>query len=314
MPTDRTPEYHRTNASIIPSATPHEVISQRPKAIADESQAQLNRLIAERLYEYAQLLEEQGDDHFRPRAYRRAAATIEALPEPLDSIFVQKGHEGLVSLPAVGSGIAAAIEEILSSGRWQQLDRLRGELSPAALFQTLPGVGPELARRLSEDAQLETLEELEEAIHLHKLKLRGLGPRKLKMLSASLAQRLGSAQGRYRIDGEFPPLELILKIDRMYRERAAQGKLTLIAPRRFNADGEAWLPVMHANHDGWHFTALYSNSRLAHQLGKTRNWVVVYAHLDGKPETRCTVVTEMRGPRKGQRVVRGYPEDVKTQL
>jgi hypothetical protein len=265
-----------------------------------------NRQIAAKLEEFADLLEQQGDDYFRPRAYRRAAATVMALPEPVDAILAREGREGLVSLPTIGAGIAAAIVEMMATGRWAQLDRLRGELVPELLFRTLPGIGPELARRLGDDAQLETLEDLETALHLGDLHVRGLGPRRRSMLSASLAERLGRPARQIPLDmATLPDIGLLLEVDRMYRDRAAKGELKLVAPRRFNPDGLAWLPVMHARHGNWHFTALYSNTRLAHQLGRTHDWVVIYFHVDGQREARCTVVTETQGPRKGERVVRG---------
>ena len=49
---------------------------------------------------------------------------------------------------------------------------------------------------------------------------------------------------------------------------------------------------------------MYSNTARAHALGKTDDWVVVYAERDGHEE-RATVVTETRGPLAGRRVVRG---------
>jgi len=76
------------------------------------------------------------------------------------------------------------------------------------------------------------------------------------------------------------------------------------APRRFNPSGEAWLPILHEDRDGWAITVLYSNTQLAHELGKTTDWVVVYYDRDGE-EGRATVVTEIRGPRRERRVVRG---------
>jgi hypothetical protein len=107
-----------------------------------------NRWIAGKLEDFASLLEQQGDGPFRPRAYRKAAATVASLPEPIDTILARQGRDGLISLPTIGAGIAAAIAEMAASGRWQQLDRLRGELTPEALVRTLPGIGPQLARRL----------------------------------------------------------------------------------------------------------------------------------------------------------------------
>jgi putative hydrolase len=81
--------------------------------------------------------------------------------------------------------------------------------------------------------------------------------------------------------------------------------LPKIAPRRFNPSGEAWLPILHTERGEWHFTALFSNTARAHELGRNRDWVVIYFHEDSGPEGQRTVVTETRGPAAGQRVVRG---------
>jgi putative hydrolase len=98
---------------------------------------------------------------------------------------------------------------------------------------------------------------------------------------------------------------MLLDVDLEYRRRAADGDLPTIAPRRFNPSGEAWLPVLHATRDPWHFTALFSNTAQAHQLGRTRDWVVIYFYDDEHAEGQHTVVTETHGPLIGQRVVRG---------
>ena len=77
---------------------------------------------------------------------------------------------------------------------------------------------------------------------------------------------------------------------------------------RFNPTGEAWLPVLHSERDGWSLTALYSNTARAHALGTTRDWVIVYYDRDGD-EGQCTVVTEHAGARAGRRVVRGREDE-----
>jgi putative hydrolase len=99
---------------------------------------------------------------------------------------------------------------------------------------------------------------------------------------------------------------MLLDVDREYRERAAAGTLPTIAPRRFNPSGAAWLPVLHTVRDGWHFTALYSNTALAHQLHRTNDWVVLYFYDDQHVEGQHTVVTETHGTLAGERVVRGH--------
>jgi hypothetical protein len=55
----------------------------------------------------------------------------------------------------------------------------------------------------------------------------------------------------------------------------------------------------------WHFTALFSNTATAHQLGRTRDWVVIHFYDDDHAERQRTVVTEVRGALRGRRVVRG---------
>jgi hypothetical protein len=85
--------------------------------------------------------------------------------------------------------------------------------------------------------------------------------------------------------------------------------LPLIQPRRFASDEGASLPIFHTQRGDWHFTALYSNTPRAHELGRTRDWVVIYFHADSEPEAQCTVVTEHFGPLRGLRVVRGREEE-----
>jgi hypothetical protein len=84
-----------------------------------------NLRIAARLREAAERLEEQGDNAFRVGAYRRAADTVDHCDIPLREIFDARGSSGLRGLPGIGPGIAAAIAEMLATGRWMLLERLR---------------------------------------------------------------------------------------------------------------------------------------------------------------------------------------------
>jgi hypothetical protein len=253
----------------------------------------------------AELLEHQGEHGFRANAYRRAAPVVEGLERPVDDILSAGGQDALVALPAIGRGIAAAISEMVTTGRWSALDRLTGELDPEALFMSLPGVGRQTAQQLHRQLDVETLEELEEAANDGRLdRLAGFGPRRVAALRAALQERLRTLRGRIR-RGRLPPVDLILEMDALYRQRAARNELRLITPRRFNPRGLAWLPVMHAHRREWHFTALSSNTARAHQLNKSRDWVVLHVMHDAAPDWQCTVVTETRGPLKGRRVIRG---------
>jgi hypothetical protein len=267
----------------------------------------VNRDLARRLEEAALLLEQQRADEFRARAYRRAAASIAAYPRDLRELAAQQGPDALQQIPGVGRGIAAALRELLATGRWSQLDRLRGTVDPEALFATVPGVGPELARRIHGALHIDHLEALEAAAYDGSLAaVPGIGPRRLATIRAELANRLGRLRRQVpQRAAPQPGVALLLEIDRGYREAAAAGSLPTIAPRRFNPQAEAWLPVQHLTRAGWHFTVLYSNTARAHELDRTRDWVVIYYYDHDHYERQCTVVTEHAGALAGRRVVRG---------
>jgi hypothetical protein len=270
-----------------------------------------NAVLAANLRELADLLAQQEADGFRVSAYRRAADVMENLDRPAREILASEGREGLIALPGIGGGIASALSEMLTTGHWAQLERLRGVMEPERLFQTIPGIGAELARHLCETLHIDTLQALEIAAHDGSLeKVEGIGPRRAQMIRAALAERLGRPRlQRLRAGRERPPVELLLDVDREYRERAETGTLRKIAPKRFNPGGEAWLPILHSRREKWEFTALFSNTALAHELGRIKDWVVIYYHTDSLPEGQCTVVTETRGPYTGERVVRGREEE-----
>jgi hypothetical protein len=266
-----------------------------------------NKRLAANLRELADLLEQQQADGFRVAAYRRAADVVDGLAVSAERLLAQGGRKALEALPAIGRGIAAAICEMIVTGRWSQLQRLRGSLDPEALFRTLPGIGPQLASRICSALHLESLAALESAAYDGRLeRLAGFGPRRLQMVRSVLAERLG--RPRARILGTWrprPDIATLLDVDAEYRRRAEAGTLPTIAPKRFNPQGAAWLPILHTDRGPWQFTALYSNTRQAHELGRVRDWVVVYYQTDEQPEGQCTLVTERRGELAGQRVVRG---------
>jgi len=274
-----------------------------------------NADLADALERVGDLLEAQDADPFRVRAWHRAAETVRAEPRPLARILATEGRAGLLALPGVGESLASAIEELVHSGRLRMLERLEGQIAPEDLFTTVPGIGEELARRLHAELGVETLEELELAAHDGRLAaMPGFGPRRTRLVRETLAAMLARSTRRrarrlraaeaHHPEPARPSAATILAVDADYRRLAAAGALRRIAPRRFNPGGEAWLPVLHVEKDGWSFSALYSNTARAHELGMTHDWVVVYYERDGD-EDQCTVVTERSGALRGRRVVRG---------
>ncbi|MDH3224176.1 MAG: helix-hairpin-helix domain-containing protein [Gemmatimonadota bacterium] len=278
-----------------------------------------NEAIADAIEGVGTLLEAQEANPFRVRAYHRCAEILRDLEHPVTDLLEAGGPAALERIPGIGPSLASAVEELAHTGRLSLLDRLEGQVSPEDLFTTIPGIGEGLAHRIHEDLGIETLEGLEQAAADGTLEsVRGIGPRRRRAIRDLLAVRLGRAarrrRRRRRVLSESrghaqppvfePHVETILEVDEEYRRRAAAGTLRRIRPKRFNPEGKAWLPVYHTERRGWWFTALYSNTRRAHALGRTRDWVVVFYERDGH-EDQSTVVTEYRGELAGRRVVRG---------
>ncbi len=119
------------------------------------------------------------------------------------------------------------------------------------------------------------------------------------------ADREELSSQRLELEGALGVAE-ILALDDEYLRRASAGKLKKIAPKRNNPTGEAWLPIMEKALGHGRATVLFSNTDRAHELGRIKDWVVVYYRpLGSDREQRWTVVTEFKGRLKDRRVVRG---------
>lgn len=268
----------------------------------------INQDIADKLLEIATLLKQQGANPYRVSAYRNAASVISNLPQPVSQIVARKDFQGLVALPGIGEGIARSIYEYVALGHMSRLESLKGGHDPVALFETIPGIGPKLAHRIIEHLHIDSLEALEVAAHNQRLeKIPGFSPKKVAMVQAWLALVLGRQRPSPQPQEPFiePSVQLILQVDQQYRQKASAAELPMIAPKLFNPEGKAWLPVMHVSKHGWHFTALFSNTARAHQLNRTQDWVVIYFYDDQHHGSQHTIVTETHGALTGQRVVRG---------
>ena len=121
-----------------------------------------NADIAAVFEEIADLLEIQGANPFRIRAYRNAARILSELSQEV-SRMLEKG-EDLTELPGIGDDLAGKIKEIVSSGHCSLLDRLHAELPPAiAELLKIPGLGPKRVKALYHDLDVQTIEQLHRA-------------------------------------------------------------------------------------------------------------------------------------------------------
>ncbi|NIP85557.1 MAG: DNA polymerase III, partial [Planctomycetales bacterium] len=268
-----------------------------------------NGQVASRLEEIADLLEAQDANPFRVRAYRQAAGIVRGLDRPVGRLVEEEGIAGLVRLPGIGRSLAQAIEHLVHTGRVALLERLRGEDVAERVFATVPNIGPELARRIHEQLGVESLAELEVAANDGRLAtVPGMGTKRLRAVRETLAGRFrrrpppGSHPPEVAADA--PAVAELLDIDRQYRHLVQLDRLPRIAPRRFNPTGQAWLPIMHTQRGGRHYTALFSNTARAHELGTTHDWVVIYRD-DHDGHGQWTAITSQYGTLSGRRIIRG---------
>lgn len=151
-----------------------------------------NTEAAELLRSIADLLDLQGEK-FKPEAYRRAARSIESLPEPI-SKYADRGE--LRAIPGIGEAISEKLTEFLATGHLGYLDQLRTEI-PTGVVQLmrLPGIGPKTARRLWIEFQIESPAALRAAIDAGRLSAaKGFGERKIAQFREAAGARPAGAR------------------------------------------------------------------------------------------------------------------------
>ena len=160
--------------------------------------------IADILGELGHLLEIQGSNPFRIRAYRNASRTVRGLTRPL-SAMVDAG-EDLTALDAIGKDMSAHIVELVQTGALTRLAEVSAEV-PRSLVQLvkLDGVGPKKAKKLWESLGVTTIDELEAALKAGRVEsLEGFG-------ATSVAEILTSIEDLRRYSGRF----LISQVDEL---------------------------------------------------------------------------------------------------
>lgn len=111
----------------------------------------------------ADLLEYQGGNVFRIRAYRTAARTVGGLVEPLASVRSDPSRS-LADLEGIGGDLAAKIETLLDDGRLPLLEELRRDVPRAAFdLMRVPGLGPKKVKLLIDSLGIDSLDALEVA-------------------------------------------------------------------------------------------------------------------------------------------------------
>jgi DNA polymerase (family 10) len=135
-----------------------------------------NAEIAAMFDQAAELLEIQGENQFRVRAYRRAARVVEGLPKGVGGLLA--AGRDLSELPGIGKDLAGKIAAIAKTGRFGLLEALKRKL-PGQIgdMAALPGLGPKRIKLLYDKLKVRTLDDLARAIKSGRLReIRGFGP------------------------------------------------------------------------------------------------------------------------------------------
>ena len=125
-----------------------------------------NADIAEAFRRLADLLEIEGGNQFRVRAYRNAAATVEGLPR--DAARMIEQGEDLSELPGIGEDLAGKIETLIETGELPLLKEVEARV-PEGLAEIthVAGIGPKRAWKLYEALDIETIDALRKIGRAH---------------------------------------------------------------------------------------------------------------------------------------------------
>ena len=146
-----------------------------------------NSDVAAAFDELGDLLEFQGANPFRVRAYRNAARTLKDLGEPLATIAADPARK-LTDIAGIGDDLAEKIGVLLATGSLPQLEELRAQTPASVLaLMRIPGLGPKKAAVLFKELKIQTLDQLRAACEAHQVQeLKGFGKKTEETILAGL--------------------------------------------------------------------------------------------------------------------------------
>jgi DNA polymerase (family 10) len=145
-----------------------------------------NKEIAAALEQIADLLEFQGANTFRLRAYRNAARTLGDLSEPI-AAMLDEGRD-LTELSGVGKDLAEKIASLATTGSHEQWEQLKSEVPESVLaLLRIPQLGPKKAAVLFHELGITSLDQLKAACEEGKVReLKGFAKKTEETILAGL--------------------------------------------------------------------------------------------------------------------------------
>ncbi len=162
-----------------------------------------NSHIADVFDQIADLLEFQGANAFRVRAYRNAARTIRDFAEPLTAI-IESPDRKLTDIDGIGDDLAGKITTLVSTGQLPQLNKLLEEVPESVLaLLRIPGLGPKKAAALHKELGIKTLDQLKAACEAGKVReLKGFGAKTEQTILQGMTVAETAGQRMYWADAD----------------------------------------------------------------------------------------------------------------
>jgi DNA polymerase (family 10) len=180
-----------------------------------------NQAVSEILRQIGEYLEMEKVP-FKPRAYQKAALVIEELEEEVSEIYKRGGLKELKELPGVGASIAAAIEELIKTGRIKYYEELK-KATPVRLDElaNVEGLGPKSIQKLYQELGVKNLADLTKAAKSGKIaKLEGFGKKSEEKILKGIGFAEQSGQ-RFILGYAMPQIRAIVTT-RLRRFRARE--------------------------------------------------------------------------------------------
>jgi DNA polymerase (family 10) len=162
-----------------------------------------NSHIADVFDQVADLLEFQGANAFRVRAYRNAARTIRDLAEPVTAIIADESRK-LTDIEGIGDDLAGKIVTLVETGQLPQLKKLLEEVPESVLaLLRIPGLGPKKAAALYKELGIKTLDQLKTACEAGKVReLKGFGAKTEQTILQGMTVAETAGQRMYWADAD----------------------------------------------------------------------------------------------------------------
>jgi len=161
-----------------------------------------NPEIAQIFEEIADLLEIQGANTFRVRAYRNAARVVRDHPEPLADLAQDPSQ--IENLPGIGKDLAGKVRTIVETGDLPLRTELHAQVPPGLRdLLNIPGLGPKRAQILHRELGIRTVEDLRQAVLARRIReIKGFGEKTEEAILRALEKPDRAAQRVYLADAK----------------------------------------------------------------------------------------------------------------